>query len=44
MRTLHDLPPSLIDAHEPGLPAGGGLLIALAGSMMFWGVVAWAFL
>jgi hypothetical protein len=42
MRTLHEVPASLIERQDEGsLPPGGGLVIAIGGSILFWGMLVW---
>ena len=42
MKTLHDVPAGLADqGAERALPPGGGLLIAVAVSILFWGILVW---
>lgn len=45
MRILHDVPAGLIDQDSGrSLPPGGGLLMALGISVVFWGTLVWAVL
>jgi len=42
MKTFHDVPASLLEHDaERSLPPGGGLLIAIGGSILFWATVGW---
>jgi hypothetical protein len=42
MKTLHDVPPSLIDRDaDRALPPGGGLLIAVGFSVLVWAALVW---
>ena len=42
MKTLQDVPVGLIDHEaERALPPGGGLLIAIGISVLFWGFLIW---
>lgn len=42
MRSLHEIPASLIEQESDRMvPPGGGLLIAIGGSLAFWGVLVW---
>jgi hypothetical protein len=42
MKTLHDVPADLGDRDaDRALPPGGGLLIAVALSILFWGILVW---
>jgi hypothetical protein len=45
MKTLHDVPPTLIERDgETSMPPGGGLAIVIVGSLMFWAVMIWVVL
>jgi hypothetical protein len=45
MKTLHEVPVGLADHDaERALPPGGGLLIAIGISILFWGLLVWAVL
>lgn len=42
MKTAHSVPVTLIESEgERSLPPGGGLAIAVAGSLVFWAVTIW---
>jgi hypothetical protein len=41
MRSLHKIPPSLIEQDDRAMPPGGGLLIAVTVSFLFWGALVW---
>ena len=42
MRSLQEVPASLIEQDGDRLmPPGGGLMIAIGGSLAFWGVLVW---
>lgn len=45
MKQLHDFPAAMLDPHsDRAIPPGGGLLIAVAISLAFWGALAVAIL
>ena len=42
MRSLHNIPPSMVERDsDRTVPPGGGLLIAIAVSVAFWGALVW---
>lgn len=45
MKTIQPVPPGLIEQDgDRAMPPGGGLLIAILGSLIFWALLIWVVL